>query len=227
MAPWGRMPNALLVAGAALAVILLVAVLRRRKPGEAPAAPPPAPERVAVRAIAVAAGCARAHLEAAAVTERKLAPEEAERHRAALAAWLSREGLTEALEARERAWIQKPIGTLSEDDLLDASWSSEGLAVLLWALRAVPALPPEAVEAEPGALMERVPAVGSESRPFVTGAALRPSEEIEAAAARAQELYDAACRDEFGARVASRALSIALERRRAFLWLTGDAAFGS
>lgn len=223
----GRMPNALVIAGAALAAILLVAVLLRRKPGEAPASPPPDPERVALRALAVAAGCARAHLEAAAVTERKLAPEEAERHRAALVAWLSREELTEALEARERKWIEKPIGKLAEDDLLDASWSSESLAVLLWALRAVETLPPDAVEAEPGALMERVPAVGTDVGKFVTEARLRPREEIEAAAARVQDRYDAECRDEFGAAVASRSLSIALERRRAFLWLTGDAPFSS
>jgi hypothetical protein len=218
------MPSPFLLAGLVLAAILLAAVLLRRRPGDPALAPPPSAERVALRALAVAAACARAHLEAAVVTERKLARDEAERHRAALDAWLRREQLTDQLTEIEQSWIEAPIGKLPEDDFRDASWSAEGLAVLLWALGVSNELPPDGAEVPPGEVMERVPAVGSEVLPFVSAARLRPRDEIAAAAARAEARYDDECGRQFGAATASVPLSIALERRRAFVWLGGAAA---
>jgi hypothetical protein len=218
------MPNPFLLAGLGVGAVVLAVVLLHRRRGERAPHAPPAADAVALRALAIAAGCARAHLEAAATREKKLPLDEAERHRAALAAWLESHGLLPHLSRAERAWVETPAGRLSEDALLDASWTAEGLAVLLWALGRVGELPPDGVEAEPGALLQAVPPVGSDPAKFAQGASLRPREEIEAAAFHAYERYDLECRDEFGAAVASRGLSIALERRRAFRWLSGDSA---
>ena len=217
MSPW-------FIAGVVFVFILGIAFGMWRRPNAPPPVEPPSAERVALRALALAASVARAHVEAAAVTEKKLPLEEAERHRAALESWLRREQLTEQLTEREQAWVEAPVGKLGEDGLLEASWCAEGLGVLLWAMSAAPAPPPDGVEVEPGSLLERVPAVGSDVGPFVAASALRPPEEISSAAERTESRYDDACRDDFGSRVASRAMSIAMERRRAHRWLSGESS---
>jgi hypothetical protein len=56
--------------------------------------------------------------------------------------WLIREQLTAALSIQERALLAKAVTDWTERDALSASWRSEALGVLLWALSALDEMPP-------------------------------------------------------------------------------------
>ena len=56
--------------------------------------------------------------------------------------WLIREQLTAALSIQERALLAKAVTDWTERDALSASWRSEALGVLLWALGAFDEIPP-------------------------------------------------------------------------------------
>ena len=56
--------------------------------------------------------------------------------------WLIREQLTAALSIQERALLAKALTDWTERDALGASWRSEALGVLLWALSALDEMPP-------------------------------------------------------------------------------------
>jgi len=56
--------------------------------------------------------------------------------------WLIREQLTAALSIQERALLAKAVTDWTERDALGASWRSEALGVLLWALSALDEMPP-------------------------------------------------------------------------------------
>jgi hypothetical protein len=56
--------------------------------------------------------------------------------------WLIREQLTAALSIQERALLAKAVTDWTERDALSASWRSEALGVLLWALSALDEIPP-------------------------------------------------------------------------------------
>jgi hypothetical protein len=51
-----------------------------------------------------------------------------------LQAWLRDMGLMDEVEPGERAFIETPVGDLFEQAAVTASWRSEGLVVLVWAL---------------------------------------------------------------------------------------------
>lgn len=89
---------------------------------------PPSPERVARRAFVLAAVVCRSGLESDAGNP------EAERFRAGILEWLSGIGIADELEADERALLDAPLGSLTERQVIDASWRGEGLAVLAWSL---------------------------------------------------------------------------------------------
>lgn len=88
--------------------------------------PPPA-ERVARRALCLSAVAARGFLEAD-------APPDAEEHREGIVEWLGEHELLSELEPAERALLDARVGSLEPQSIVDASWRSEGIAVLAWAL---------------------------------------------------------------------------------------------
>jgi hypothetical protein len=92
--------------------------------------PPPTPERIARRALCLTAVTAKALLE-----PQKLSPAEAERRCKRLLNWVGELALEKELEPSETALLHRPVGTLDEQDFVDAAWNLEGLAVLAWALR--------------------------------------------------------------------------------------------
>jgi len=62
----------------------------------------------------------------------------------ARATWLSRErdlGIDRELSADERAWLERPVGRLGEDDLDEVHGRAIGAAVLTWALGRAPSRP--------------------------------------------------------------------------------------
>lgn len=90
---------------------------------------PPTAERVARRALALAAVTARALLEQDDPSE----PWVAEFHRDTLA-WVEAVGIGGELEPDEWKVIQRPPGTLDQRAQIDSTWRLEGLVVLAWAL---------------------------------------------------------------------------------------------
>ncbi|MES2641709.1 MAG: DUF4272 domain-containing protein [Myxococcota bacterium] len=99
-------------------------------PSPAPDAPqPPDAERVRGRAFALAAVIQRAFLEQA-----SLPAEQYDEYIATLRSWIAERSLGSAFEADEQEFIDTPQGQLDPKETSDATWLSEGLGVLAWAL---------------------------------------------------------------------------------------------
>lgn len=110
----------------------------------------------------------------------------ADRERAR-AAWCGREkdlGIAELVSAEERALLDAPVGSLSEDQLDDADGRGLGAAVLLWALGRSSTRPnvkdAEAIVAEHGLLGDGSVA---KARAAAEGAKLRSEDELDDALA--------------------------------------------
>ncbi len=94
---------------------------------------PPTAERVRRRAWALAAVAERGFLEAG---DGEVAGPRLDRMRR----WIELSGIRTELEPAERALIDSAVGAAHARQVIDATWRSEGLLVLAWALGAV-ALP--------------------------------------------------------------------------------------
>jgi hypothetical protein len=106
---------------------------------------PPSPERVARRALVLAAVACRSGIEVDAGNAK------AEAFREGVVRWADEVGLTDEFEPSELALLRTPVGKLHDRQRIDASWRVEGLAVLAWALGRYE-LPPYDVNADgPGA----------------------------------------------------------------------------
>ncbi len=103
---------------------------------------PPNADRVAARALVLAAVSCRA------LIEKDVGKAGAEELRRELCDWLERVGAAGELEDTEADLIFTPLGELDEKTERDAGWRSEGMVVLAWALGCV-TLPPVHLECEP------------------------------------------------------------------------------
>jgi hypothetical protein len=115
---------------------------------------PPTPQRIAARALALAAVSARGMMELNASEDESESSLEDSRKKTLL--WCSELSIDSELEPLEREALNTPIGELSERLHLDSIWRFEGLAVLLWALQ-ISELPKYDALAEPDSLL---PAIG-------------------------------------------------------------------
>lgn len=88
----------------------------------------PSPNRLAARALVLCAVVARAYLEEGA------GDAHTEQLRQQILGWLAQLELLDAPSAREKKLLERPVGRLGQREQVDASWLSEGLAVLAWAL---------------------------------------------------------------------------------------------
>jgi hypothetical protein len=88
----------------------------------------PEPDRVAARALVLAAVAGRGMLE---LDEDK---GRAEDRRQNLCAWLDHLGIDSEIEPSEDTVIRTPIGQSEAQSAINAAWRSEGMAVLAWAL---------------------------------------------------------------------------------------------
>ncbi len=134
--------------------------------------PPPSPERVAARAVVLAAVSCRGLIEKDASNPR------AEDLRQRVCSWLRELGVIDEAEEHERSLLFTPLGSLADKSTIDASWRSEGMVVLGWAL-GVLELPPYDEACEPsdsanflGFLQERTSTPLADPR-------LRPAANIE------------------------------------------------
>jgi tetratricopeptide (TPR) repeat protein len=89
------------------------------------AAVAPSAQRVAARALALAAVIIRAHLESDAAGEK---------WRSRLLDWVQALDLGAELERSERDLLHTPVGWANEQLVVDSRWRAAGLAVLAWAL---------------------------------------------------------------------------------------------
>ncbi len=119
-------PNATLPAGAAS---IPASELHRPEIGSRAPDVDPSPERVAFRALALAAVSSRAFLEQMDPDKVDLAFEHAR-----LRAWVDAVGLGAELEPDEWQLLQAPVFWVDERVAVDAAWRLEGLTVLAWAL---------------------------------------------------------------------------------------------
>jgi hypothetical protein len=143
---------------------------------------PPTAERVARRALALAALTARAVLEQDAG-----APDAAERLRE-LVDWAGEVGIGEEFEGpspwrsgpHERSVFASPLGEMDAQAHIDAMWRSEGLGVLAWAL-GLYELPPHDAPMDVDALWSSLGLLETyKARGLLADPDLRPREEIEA-----------------------------------------------
>jgi hypothetical protein len=103
---------------------------------------PPA-ERVAARAIVLSAVACRG------LIEKDASNPGAEDLRRRVCSWLGDLGIMDEAEEHERRLLTTPLGNLGERDTIDASWKSEGMLVLGWALGLL-SLPSYDQECQPG-----------------------------------------------------------------------------
>jgi hypothetical protein len=144
---------------------------------------PPTAERVARRALALAALTARASLE-----QDARAPDAAERHRDLLE-WVREMGIEDELEGpsewrtgpHERSiFFDSPLGGMDERAFVNSMWRSEGLGVLAWAL-GLYELPPHDELVDMRELWNAVGLLESyKARGLLASPVLRPREEIDA-----------------------------------------------
>jgi hypothetical protein len=101
---------------------------------------------------------------------------EIEARHADLARWMAAARIP--FSPRERALLDRPLGSWTPDEVSQLVWRNEAAAVLLWYLDLVPAIPPYGVPVPAAAVMERVeqlPTLGSDAPPT------RPDAELAAA----------------------------------------------
>lgn len=125
---------------------------------------------VAARLVVLGAVCRRAFLEA---RPDEVADDGPEAERYDLAAWLRGEGLASIVSPAERALLDAPLGRLDAEAVAAASWQSEAMVALGWALGLVDAMPPYDRAADPASLLSSVPAPWEATAPFRDGARLR------------------------------------------------------
>lgn len=142
------------------------------QPTEAPDLVRPTAERVARRALALAAVVCRSGIEPEA------GHPEVEAFRADLLAWLAESGVMGELEPAERALLETPVGALTQRQWMDASWRGEGLVVLAWALGRCD-LPPYDEPADSPGVAHALGFLEASAAERSSNATLRAGEEID------------------------------------------------
>ncbi len=130
---------------------------------------------VASRLILVATVCRRAFLESRGSGN---AADERQSDRFYLTAWLQQERLIDAASPNELEILQTPIGRLDADMASLASWQSEALVALAWALGLLDPMPAYHTMAEPGPLFALVPSPWDDTSSFAAQARLRDELEV-------------------------------------------------
>ena len=94
--------------------------------------------------------------------------------------WMDDQALSNGLSLSERTLLEKPVGTWSEQEIIDGQWRAEEIGVLLWALKLNEKLPPYDKEPSSADVMAALPHP-DDSVGFIRKAQLRSAEEIIAA----------------------------------------------
>jgi Domain of unknown function (DUF4272) len=135
---------------------------------------PPSVERVASRALVLAAVACRGLIE----KEKEENVEGAEKVRQRLLPWLDRIGVTGELEPTETSALSTAVGHLDRRATIDASWRAEGLAVLAWALHYA-TLPQVSVLSAPVEIANAIGFLQDRQQTAISSPRLRSYHEIE------------------------------------------------
>ena len=145
---------------------------------------PPAPQRVARRALALAAVSGRALLE-----QEDQSDPAVEETRQRIVQWVNDVGIGDELEPEEWKLIQRPVGAAERQDAVNGVWRIEGLGVLAWALGLYDLRPHDKL-VDPGELL---PAVGilnvEKAQALLASPELRGPAELKAASDRLFALH--------------------------------------
>jgi hypothetical protein len=170
--------------------------------------PPPSAERVARRALALAAVMCRAFIEANA------AEPWARDLWIGLPIWLRESGVWDELSRAEQLVVATDLGALDAQARVDATWRSEGLAVLAWALGRYDL--PDGEQADPQKAADALGFLGDGVKEAIASANLRSANEIDALGERLRSV-DTTKQEQ---------KSIAHERLLAVNWLRGAPSYG-
>lgn len=132
------------------------------------------PTEAADRCIVLAAVCRRAYLETQPAEDNANLDDE----RYDLVAWLQDEALDPAVSSAERRFLQTEIGRLDPGDAVAASWQSEALVAIGWALGLIDAPPSYDGPVDLGPLLSLLPSPWDRTAPFRQRAALRELETV-------------------------------------------------
>lgn len=136
--------------------------------------------------------------------------------------WLQENGLWDALSPRELGFIDTP--SPSRKAVIDATWNTEALIVLVWALGLIEQMPPADEQCDTSVLQELLPPYADVGvREFVERAQLRSEKELIAFCDECLRLH-AEARDAKRRQAAPRVsvdIEIIQERHRAINWVTG------
>jgi Domain of unknown function (DUF4272) len=132
---------------------------------------PPSAERVAARAMVLSAVSCRGAIE----SDAGKAGAEALRQR--ILPWLEDIGAASELEPAEAALISTPLGKLDSRTCVDATWQSEGVQVLAWALHCAK-LPPAHVQCDPADVANGMGFLDDRERTPMHNPVLRHEDEI-------------------------------------------------
>jgi len=141
-----------------------------------------------------------------------------------LLAWLAEMSLLDELTASERMLLNEQA---SKQLVVDFSWQSERLVVLLWALNKIPTLPFPTPKTSVAFIEELLPPYGDESATeFCASARLRSEDELFDAAYEIQEFHVVALqrrmsRPNYQPSVSAVDEGVVRERHHAINWLVG------
>ncbi len=134
---------------------------------------PPQGDRVAARAVVLAAVVCRGLIE----NEREANEQGAEDLRKRLLPWLDSTGASGELEPAESALLTTPAGALDRRASINATWRSEGLVVLAWALQ-IAALPQVYAICEPIEITQAMGFLKDREQTPLSSPRLRSADEI-------------------------------------------------
>jgi hypothetical protein len=134
---------------------------------------PPAPGRVAARALVLAAMSCRG------LIEKDAGDPSAEELRKQILPWLDTIGAVAELEPAEAALLSTPLGGLDNKQTINMSWQAEGMVVLAWAL-SYAELPAVHVECDPSDIANGMGFLDERRETPLHSPQLRESAEIEA-----------------------------------------------
>jgi hypothetical protein len=143
---------------------------------------PPSPYRVAARALLLSAITCRSGIDGMA------GDAQAEQLNARILDWLTRLEIGDEIERHERELLIKPLGELSEEERVDASWQSEGLVILAWALQLAEP-PPFDVQVDPVSVTDKLGFLTDQARRVLAAPNLRDAADLDMCSERQFAVY--------------------------------------
>lgn len=147
------------------------------------------PAEVAARLLVLVALARRGFLE---LRPDLIADDSPEAERFDLESWLAEEKLLGSLSPADQAMIAAPVGQLTPDDTLAATWRIEDAVALAWALELIPNVPPYDGATDAAVVIDVLPASWARTTEFRTAARLRDEATIAEAREQAELWSDRA-----------------------------------